>query len=131
MTLNIVLNLPFDYKETYTTRQPVATFCHNLSNLGILALLETWKLGSWTTILLTFSITIPNLVWFSRIFSLDFCCQLRTAVVGWQPLVKLYGNVTHVSVKCVLKLSCCFRRVLFIIKLTQDALKELVEIKFL
>ena len=30
---------------------------------------------------LSFSLTIPNLVWFVRIFYLDFCRQLRTAVV--------------------------------------------------
>ena len=77
------------------------------------------------------SITIPNLVWFSRILFPDFCRQLRSAVVGWQPLVKLYGRVTHASVKFVVKLSIVSEESLPIIKLTQDALKELVEIKFL
>ena len=77
---------------------------------------------------LSFSLTIPNLVWFVRIFFLDFCRQLRTAVVRGQPLVKLYEHVEYVFVKFVLKLlpisECTFR----IIKLTQDALKELIVI---
>ena len=82
-------------------------------------------------IVLSFSLTIPNLVWFVQILFLDFCCQLRTAVVRGQPFVKKYEHVQHVFVKFVVKLSIVSEVLFSIIKLTQDALKELVEIKFL
>ena len=74
------------------------------------------------------SLPIPNLVWFARSFFCDVCSHLRTAVVRGQPLVNLYEHVQHVLVKLVLKLSIISECSFSIIKLTQDALKELLEI---
>ena len=42
---------------------------------------------------LSFSLTIPNLVWFARNLFLDFCCQLRTAIVKGQPFMNLREHV--------------------------------------
>ena len=77
---------------------------------------------------LSFSLPIPNLVWFVRNLFLDFCCQLRTAVVRGQPLVKLYEHVQDVFVNFVVKLLIVSEVVFSIIKLALDAFRELVEI---
>ena len=70
--------------------------------------------------------TKPRLV--VRILFLDFCCQLRTAVVRGQPFVKQYEHVQDVFVNFVVKLLIVSEVVFSIIKLAQDALRELVEI---
>ena len=63
-----------------------------------------------------------------RLVVRNFCCQLRTAVVRGQPLVKLYIHVQDVFVNFVVKLLIVSEVVFSIIKLAQDALRELVEI---
>ena len=80
-------------------------------------------------LVLSFSLTIPNLVWFVRIFFLDFCRQLQTAVIRGQSFVNLCEHVQDIFVKLVLEVSIISECIIGIIKLAHDALKELVRIK--
>ena len=76
---------------------------------------------------LSLSLTIPNLVWFSRALFWDVCSQLQTA--DRKGAIIREFEWTRVTCLCeVCSKTFYYFRVLFsIIKLAQDAFRELVE----